>query len=561
MDYTKYKQILHDFSKGDIESFLGENLYNAIMDWETNEEMYTKSSLINIISSVYGFSLFKDKSFRKLFFQKIPENDLHNLLPGNDNLSYEKIANKAAKISFSDNDLYRELIHDYLGCSDYRFNESYQEEKQEIVSRSTERFFELFDYQYLIKQQVLFEIERNNPIGRKILVHMPTGTGKTKTTMHVISYYLNFLNKHSGIVVWIADRNELLIQAVETFRNVWGHLGLYDATIEKSWGNGEYTINDGILFISIQALMDMKKANVESYNAIKNKTRLVVFDECHKIGAEKTKEVVLDISKSEPNKKRDLIGLTATPGRTTEQSFENLQFRELFDRIINIDIDTIDKINMSEMDALNANTSQDIIHYFQDREILSKLNKEELEYIVDEDIIERIKKESNNRREEFSKELIEKIANNRARNSEILNRLIKLNTDGIPTIVFACSVDHARLISAFLTLEGIPNSLVYGEMEDAMRKKAISDFKDRNNPVNIIINYDILTTGFDSTNIECVFITRPTKSVILYSQMIGRGLRGPKMGGNKTCLLIDVKDNLDSYNENEAFSHFKSYWR
>ena len=92
-------------------------------------------------------------------------------------------------------------------------------------------------------------------------------------------------------------------------------------------------------------------------------------------------------------------------------------------------------------------------------------------------------------------------------------------------------------------------------------KKAIADFKDRDNPVNIIINYDILTTGFDSTNIDCVFITRPTKSVILYSQMIGRGLRGPQMGGAETCLLIDVKENLEVYNENEAFSHFNSYWR
>ena len=77
----------------------------------------------------------------------------------------------------------------------------------------------------------------------------------------------------------------------------------------------------------------------------------------------------------------------------------------------------------------------------------------------------------------------------------------------------------------------------------------------------IFINYDILTTGFDSTNIDCVFITRPTKSVILYSQMIGRGLRGPQMGGSESCLLIDVKENLDVYDENEAFSHFNSYWR
>ena len=43
--------------------------------------------------------------------------------------------------------------------------------------------------------------------------------------------------------------------------------------------------------------------------------------------------------------------------------------------------------------------------------------------------------------------------------------------------------------------------------------------------------------------------------------MIGRGLRGPRMGGNKECLLLDVQENLASYNENSAFKHFDIYWK
>mgnify|MGYP002526223809 CR=1 FL=1 len=57
---------------------------------------------------------------------------------------------------------------------------------------------------------------------------------------------------------------------------------------------------------------------------------------------------------------------------------------------------------------------------------------------------------------------------------------------------------------------------------------------------NIIINYGILTTGFDSPMIESLFITRPTQSIVLYSQMIGRGLRGPEVGGTKECIVVDV---------------------
>ena len=111
-----------------------------------------------------------------------------------------------------------------------------------------------------------------------------------------------------------------------------------------------------------------------------------------------------------------------------------------------------------------------------------------------------------------------------------------------------------------LTIEGIPNSLVTGDMNPKDRKESIEKFKNRSDKTNILINYEVLTTGFDSTNIKCVFIARPTQSVVLYSQMIGRGLRGPQMGGNEECLLVDIKDNLSQFDENMAFAHFDNYW-
>ena len=118
-----------------------------------------------------------------------------------------------------------------------------------------------------------------------------------------------------------------------------------------------------------------------------------------------------------------------------------------------------------------------------------------------------------------------------------------------------------KMLSAMLTIEDIPNSLVIGEMDPMDRKSAIEAFKDRDSGVDIIINYEVLTTGFDSKNIRCVFITRPTKSIVLYSQMLGRGLRGPLMGGNEECLLVDIDDNLQSFDNETAFNHFNNYWR
>ena len=167
---------------------------------------------------------------------------------------------------------------------------------------------------------------------------------------------------------------------------------------------------------------------------------------------------------------------------------------------------------------------------------------------------------TNNGYTDFCSTALEIIGKNRSRNRAIMVKLRELSAEGTPTIVFACSVAHAKLLSYMLKREDIPNALVIGDMSPSDRAEAISSFKDRDNPINILINYEVLTTGFDSTNIKCVFITRPTQSIVLYSQMLGRGLRGPQMGGNEECLLVDIKDNLGKFDADMAFGHFDAYW-
>ncbi|MBQ2964188.1 MAG: DEAD/DEAH box helicase [Clostridia bacterium] len=559
MNYSKFKEILNKFSKKEISDYLGDKIYDAIIEWSDSEDAYTKSSLIDLLVNINGYGLFRDKSFRMRFFKSVPIDFLKKAL--NSNLdNHEKLASKASKISFEDNQFYRLMFSEFFKCPEYTFTDYIQENMLEEITHSPTKFYELLDYQYLIKQQAIYELTKETPLGRKILIHMPTGTGKTKTAMHILTHYFNFVDE-KAFVVWVAHTKELLGQAFETFSSVWSHLGLRNISVEKSWGQGEHSIDSGMIFTTIQSLQTMKKSNPELYKTLSQKITLMVYDECHKIGAKETSKVVADFSKTTNDSKKHFIGLTATPGRTTVDSLENRIFNEFFDRKIEIDIHLVDRISMGKNQAINNKQLLDIIPYFQSRKILSKLIKEELKYEVPDDLIEEIRKEARNKNEMFSDSLIEKIARNKARNTVILEKLKQLNAENKPTIVFACSVDHAKMLSAFLNIENISNSLVYGDMLPSIREKAISDFKDKKNNVNIIINYDILTTGFDSTNIECVFITRPTKSVILYSQMIGRGLRGPQMGGGESCLLIDVIDNLVAFDENEAFIHFDSYWR
>lgn len=264
---------------------------------------------------------------------------------------------------------------------------------------------------------------------------------------------------------------------------------------------------------------------------------------------------------------RALIGLTATPGRTTEDSYDNNLLTNMFgNKLIYIDSDILNQINMGKLKALNTVAESNIIKYFQERRILAKMEPHKLTYKMEFSeselkILSSTLRDMGYDDKEYTESQLKVLARNKERNLAILACLRQLQIDKKPTIVFACSVDHAKMLAAMLTLEGIPNSLVLGEMDVMDRKRAINIFKNRNSGVDIIINYEVLTTGFDSKNIKCVFITRPTKSIVLYSQMLGRGLRGPLMGGNEECDLIDIDDNLQAFDNETAFSHFNDYWR
>ena len=235
-------------------------------------------------------------------------------------------------------------------------------------------------------------------------------------------------------------------------------------------------------------------------------------------------------------------------------------------KLIYIDSAILNQINYGKLKALNIVAETNIIKYFQDRRILAKMLPRRLTYHKDFsepelEILSGALRDLGYNDKEYTVDQLKVLARNKERNLEIMRQLRQLQLDKKPTIVFACSVDHAKMLSAMLTLEGIPNSLVLGDMDPMDRKHAIEAFKMKDSGVDIIINYEVLTTGFDSKNIKCVFITRPTKSVVLYSQMLGRGLRGPLMGGNEECILIDIDDNLQEFDNETAFSHFNDYWR
>lgn len=574
MNHRILKKYMMQFSTEELKQFLGKDLVDSLLEWNTgNEAFASKSRLSDMILCIYGTSILKNKDFRLRLLKSLPPQEILDFrvnLPKkySDCEDLSVLVEVESNTSWKESDINRRLLRLLEYSTEDVFEKIDQRGDAEEDIVSNEKFYELLDYQYIIRQKALNVLNSDYGL-RRFLIHMPTGTGKTKTATHIICHHYNYNLHKKGLVLWVAHTTELLEQAYGTFCGVWRNIGNGSIHTYKLWGDFNVEIPqdgfNGFMVCGIQKLQAIQKSNEELFKAIVRDTRLLVYDEAHKASATETRNTIEKImTRAGGLEDRALMGLSATPGRTTAQSFDNNLLVSMFgNKIISIDTELMNAVNLSAQEAANTEAEKDVIRYFQNRGVLAKIIKEELTYpeSLSEEEINTIRiVASSHGYDDFSKAALETIGKNKSRNLRILQKLRELNMQAKPTIVFACSVKHAQLLSAMLTLEDIPNAVVYGDMPSHERASAIDRFKNTSDEMNILINYEVLTTGFDATNIECVFIARPTQSVVLYSQMIGRGLRGPQMGGNETCLLVDVKDNLKQYNENMAFSHFNNYW-
>ncbi len=575
---SNYMDYMVNFSQSDLRGYLGEDIVELLVEWMPNgETLLTKQKMVSMIDSLYGTSILKNKQFRKNLLESMKESDIIAIRDTCLSGSEQNESNLLAVIDIIANKPWnKNVVTTYL-LKLWNVPEAVLEKEKDKtvieneISAPDDQFYELLDYQYYIKQRVLNNLNSGHLLERMI-VHMPTGTGKTKTTMHIITNYINFSLEKQGIVIWVAHTTELLQQAYDTFESVWKHLGDGKINAYKLWGtktieNTNQSLN-GIVFCGLSKLMLIADSKPKLYERLKKDCRLVVFDEAHKAAAKRTQKIIEGLMRMPAGyENRALIGLTATPGRTTEDSYDNDLLTNMFgNKLVYIDSSILNQINMGRLKALNTVAETNIIKYFQERRILAKMKPKKLTYKMEFSekelqILSSVLRDMGYDDKEYTEEQLKVLAKNKERNLAIMSQLRLLHLDKKPTIVFACSADHAKMLAAMLTLEGIPNSLVLGEMDPMDRKHAIDVFKDKNSEVDIIINYEVLTTGFDSKNIKCVFITRPTKSIVLYSQMLGRGLRGPLMGGNEECDLIDIDDNLQAFDNETAFSYFNDYWR
>lgn len=402
--------------------------------------------------------------------------------------------------------------------------------------------YALFDYQRSVASRA-FSLMEKNP--RRLLVHMPTGAGKTRTTMHLIARHLTY--REPTLVLWLAYSDELCEQAASEFEKAWRCLGNRDISVGRYWGKYEADtseLRDGLLVAGLSKVFARTKRSIDFIARLADKTSLVIIDEAHQAVAESYRLVLETLFSKQPD--TALLGLTATPGRTWDNVDVDLELADFFARQ-KVGIHVEGYSNPMEFlisEGFLARPVFEPLHYDGGAEVTAQ----DLRAVANAlDIPERI---------------LRSLAEDAVRNLHIVLRVERLMAHHDRVILFAATVEHAELLTAVLSARGHDAACVTSRSGRIDRKRTISRFRSTAAKPMIICNYGVLTTGFDAPRTSAAVIARPTKSLVLYSQMVGRAIRGPKAGGNAEATVVTVVDRgLPGFGDvGEAFLNWEDVW-
>ena len=353
----------------------------------------------------------------------------------------------------------------------------------------------LFDYQEDMKSR----IEKALGLHRSVMVQMPTGTGKTILLASVVE---SFLREHSNCNVWIvAHRRELVSQIKDTLNKFLLNFFFSNHPVPPSKEASKPSpdcLSAGASNVPVKAMSIQWLA--KHYDEIKEKPGLIVIDEAHHALA-KTYKVMWERF---PNAK--FLGLTATPCRLNGKGFT-----DLFDVLVQAwgIPEFICKGRLATYDFVSIKSdgvTQWLIDSLQKRGADGDYQNKEMDMLLNKKpSIERLYQSF----EEYGK-----------------------NRKGI---VYAINISHAQKIMELYQEHGIKVVAIDSKTPALERQADIEAF--RNGDIQVLVNVDIFSEGFDCPDVEFVQLARPTLSLAKYLQMVGRGLRVAK--GKKNCVIID----------------------
>ena len=334
---------------------------------------------------------------------------------------------------------------------------------------------ELFDYQEDMKSR----IEKALCLHRSVMAQMPTGTGKTYLLTAVID---SFVRANSKAKVWIvAHRRELVSQIDETVRKF------------HSYSSATSSLLSSVKAMSIQWLM-------KHYDEIEEEPGIIVIDEAHHALAKTYKEMWEKFPKAK------FLGLTATPCRLNGKGFT-----DLFDILVQSWSvpEFISKGRLATYDFVSIKSdgvTQRLIDSLQKRGADGDYQNKEMDMLLNKKpSIERLYQSL----EEFGKDR--------------------------KGIIYAINISHAQKITKLYQEHGVKAIAIDSKTPAVERQQDIEAFK--KGDIQVLVNVDIFSEGFDCPDVEFVQLARPTLSLAKYLQMVGRGLRVAK--GKKNCVIID----------------------
>ena len=334
---------------------------------------------------------------------------------------------------------------------------------------------ELFDYQEDMKAR----IEKALCLHRSVMAQMPTGTGKTYLLTAVID---SFVRANPKAKVWIvAHRRELVSQIDETVRKF------------HSYSSATSSLLSSVKARSIQWLM-------RHYDEIEEEPGLIVIDEAHHALAKTYKEMWERFPKAK------FLGLTATPCRLNGKGFT-----DLFDVLVQSwgVPEFISKGRLATYDFVSIKSdgvTQRLIDSLQKRGADGDYQNKEMDMLL-----------------------------NKKPSIERLYRSLEEYGKDRKGIVYAINISHAQKITKLYQEHGVKAIAIDSKTPAAERQQDIEAFK--KGDIQVLVNVDIFSEGFDCPDVEFVQLARPTLSLAKYLQMVGRGLRVAK--GKKNCVIID----------------------
>lgn len=411
---------------------------------------------------------------------------------------------------------------------------------------------DLHDYQQEVLEGIAEVLARGSK-RRRAVVSLPTGGGKTRVTVEAAVRLVLKPDVHPRNVLWIAQTDELCEQAVQAFRQVWLNVGArnVDLRIVRMWGgNPTPALRDAskpvVVVASIQTLS--YRAGDDKLSWLQ-KPGLVVLDECHHAIAPSYTSMLRWLDAANPlaetveNDEPPIIGLSATPFRTDDVESQRLAKRFENRWLPRQQENLHAKLRMQGVLAAIENEPLESKIGLLDAELeqLTRLS-EPWEGFEFEQVLERI-----NRR----------LAGDSDRN-QLLVDYVK-STSARSILFFANSVAHAEEMAARLHLVGVPAAAISGETPTVARRYFLQQFQQGD--LRVLCNHSVLSTGFDAPRTDMVLIARQVFSPVRYMQMVGRGLRGEKNGGTKSCRIVSVLDNLGRFQDRHPYHFCQRYFR